>query len=104
MRDDMAGRPRSSADARRSASRIHSRRNLRLRRPGYPNKLIISGDTAHWLSRGVFTGGTVLSRLCPATVPLAVPPQSPPPQITLDLDATDDPLHGHQEERFFHGY
>src|ERR1700726_4320351 len=26
-----------------------------------------------------------------------------PPQITLDLDATDDPLHGHQEERFFHG-
>ena len=28
----------------------------------------------------------------------------PPPQITLDLDATDDPLHGHQEVRFFHGY
>ena len=27
-----------------------------------------------------------------------------PTQITLDLDATDDPLHGHQEERFFHGY
>jgi hypothetical protein len=23
---------------------------------------------------------------------------------TLDLDATDDPLHGHQEGRFFHGY
>jgi len=29
---------------------------------------------------------------------------APPPQITLDLDAPDDPLHGHQEERFFHGY
>jgi hypothetical protein len=29
---------------------------------------------------------------------------APPPQIVLDLDATDDPLHGHQEERFFHGY
>jgi hypothetical protein len=29
---------------------------------------------------------------------------APPPQITLDLDATDDPLHGQQEERFFHGY
>lgn len=29
---------------------------------------------------------------------------SPPPQITLDLDATDDPLHGEQEGRFFHGY
>jgi hypothetical protein len=27
-----------------------------------------------------------------------------PAQITLDLDATDDPLHGQQEERFFHGY
>jgi hypothetical protein len=22
----------------------------------------------------------------------------------LDLDATDIPLHGHQPERFFHGY
>jgi Transposase DDE domain group 1 len=28
----------------------------------------------------------------------------PPKQITLDLDATDDPLHGQQEGRFFHGY
>ena len=28
----------------------------------------------------------------------------PPGEIWLDLDATDDPLHGHQEERFFHGY
>ena len=27
-----------------------------------------------------------------------------PQQITLDLDATDDPLHEHQEGRFFHGY
>ena len=27
-----------------------------------------------------------------------------PQQIILDLDATDDPLHGHQEGRFFHGY
>jgi hypothetical protein len=27
-----------------------------------------------------------------------------PSQITLDIDATDDPLHGHQEGRFFHGY
>jgi len=26
-----------------------------------------------------------------------------PKQIVLDLDATDDPLHGHQEGRFFHG-
>jgi len=27
-----------------------------------------------------------------------------PAQIWLDLDATDDPVHGHQEGRFFHGY
>jgi len=27
----------------------------------------------------------------------------PPRNIILDLDATDDPIHGHQEGRFFHG-
>ena len=27
-----------------------------------------------------------------------------PEEIILDLDATDDPLHGHQAGRFFHGY
>ena len=27
-----------------------------------------------------------------------------PVRIILDLDATDDPIHGHQEGRFFHGY
>lgn len=27
-----------------------------------------------------------------------------PARIVLDLDATDDPLHGNQEGRFFHGY
>jgi Transposase DDE domain group 1 len=30
--------------------------------------------------------------------------QGSPKQIILDLDATDDPLHGEQEGRFFHGY
>jgi len=30
--------------------------------------------------------------------------ERPAKQIILDLDATDDPLHGHQESRFFHGY
>jgi hypothetical protein len=30
--------------------------------------------------------------------------KTPPGRIILDLDATDDPLHGHQEGRFFHGY
>ena len=30
--------------------------------------------------------------------------KSPPTHIILDFDATDDPLHGQQEGRFFHGY
>src|ERR671933_1031000 len=30
--------------------------------------------------------------------------RTPPREIILDLDATDDPIHGHQEGRFFHGY
>ena len=30
--------------------------------------------------------------------------ETPPERIILDLDATDDPLHGSQEGRFFHGY
>ena len=29
---------------------------------------------------------------------------TPPARIILDLDATDDPIHGDQEGRFFHGY
>ena len=29
---------------------------------------------------------------------------TPPKRIILDLDATDDPIHGNQEGRFFHGY
>jgi len=27
-----------------------------------------------------------------------------PAEVVLDFDATDDPIHGHQEGRFFHGY
>ena len=30
--------------------------------------------------------------------------EQPPKRIILDLDATDDPLHGNQEGRFYHGY
>lgn len=29
---------------------------------------------------------------------------TPPTELVLDLDATDDPVHGGQEGRFFHGY
>jgi transposase InsO family protein len=28
----------------------------------------------------------------------------PPEELILDFDASDDPVHGNQEERFFHGY
>jgi len=30
--------------------------------------------------------------------------EEPPSEIVLDIDATDDPIHGKQEGRFFHGY
>ena len=30
--------------------------------------------------------------------------EEPPEELVIDLDATDDPLHGEQEGRFFHGY
>jgi hypothetical protein len=30
--------------------------------------------------------------------------RQPPRRIVLDVDATDDPIHGHQLGRFFHGY
>jgi Transposase DDE domain group 1 len=30
--------------------------------------------------------------------------EQPPEEIILDVDATDDPIHGQQEGRFYHGY
>jgi hypothetical protein len=30
--------------------------------------------------------------------------EQPPDEVVLDFDATDDPVHGRQEGRFFHGY
>src|SRR5271167_3270864 len=37
-------------------------------------------------------------------VDLFVEAHAAPNEIILDLDATDDPVHGEQEGRFFHGY
>jgi hypothetical protein len=38
-------------------------------------------------------------------VDIALGSQAKPPKVmVIDLDATDQPLHGHQEGRFFHGY
>jgi Transposase DDE domain group 1 len=31
-------------------------------------------------------------------------PAAPAPEVVLDLDVTDDPIHGNQEGRFFHAY
>jgi hypothetical protein len=41
---------------------------------------------------GIFVGQFIASR------------RRAPKELVLDFDATDDPLHGHQEGRFFHGY
>ena len=30
--------------------------------------------------------------------------EEPPGEVVLDLDVTDDPIHGKQQGRFFHGY
>ena len=30
--------------------------------------------------------------------------KTPPEEVILDFDATDDAMHGKQEGRFFHGY
>ena len=46
---------------------------------------------------GLGVGG---SRFWPATSP----PSRGRPEIVLDIDATDDAVHGRQEGRFFHGY
>ena len=56
------------------------------------------------------TAGTRRSSAAPTTSNASSSPSSsrptarPPERIVLDLDATDDPIHGHQLGRFFHGY
>jgi hypothetical protein len=46
-----------------------------------------------------------LVRLAAVLVEQFIAAQAAPPQeLVLDFDATDDPVHGRQENRFFHGY
>lgn len=46
-----------------------------------------------------------LIRIAEALVDQFIASHSQPPEhLILDFDATDDPVHGHQEGRFFHGY
>lgn len=50
----------------------------------------------------VVVDGAAVDRLFVDT--LLAAQATPPARLVLDLDVTDDPLHGHQEGRFFHGY
>jgi hypothetical protein len=46
-----------------------------------------------------------LERLSKVLVEMFIASHSAPPEeLVLDFDATDDPVHGNQEGRFFHGY
>jgi len=68
------------------------------------NRLELTGETASRKERYkkiVLDHGAV-DRLL-VQVFLEAHPEAPQ-EIILDLDATDDPLHGKQEGRFFHGY
>ena len=65
------------------------------------NRLELSGPSPRYYQK-VSHDPAAIERLF---VDLFVEAHAQPPQeITLDLDATDDPLHGDQEGRFFHGY
>jgi hypothetical protein len=68
------------------------------------NRLELTPETANAKARykKIVADHAAVDRLF-VDVFLAAHPQSPQ-QIILDLDATDDPLHGNQEGRFFHGY
>jgi len=66
---------------------------LELTRPGATaaeryKKIVIDGDAVDQMLVDVFVQAH----------------PEPPEEIEIDFDATDDPLHGMQEGRFFHGY
>lgn len=68
------------------------------------NRLELTPETANAKARykKIVADYAAMDRLF-VEVFLAAHPE-PPQEIILDLDATDDPLHGNQEGRFFHGY
>jgi hypothetical protein len=53
----------------------------------------------HWSDRATAVGlhGVLIDRFIASF-------STPPEELILDFDATDDPVHGHQEGRFFHGF
>jgi Transposase DDE domain group 1 len=90
---------------------------LRPRREAHPQgqpvvATLAGKSTLNRLEHGLMNGA---SRYCKISVDDSAMEQvfldiyvaahaEPPKQVMLDLDATDDPLHGEQEGRFFHGY
>ena len=68
------------------------------------NRLELTPDNATAAARykKVVADGEAIERLFVDAFVRAY--DQPPEQIVLDLDATDDPVHGQQEGRFFHGY
>jgi len=68
------------------------------------NRLELTPETANAKARykKIVADHAAVDRLFVAVF-LAAHTQAPR-EIIVDLDATDDPLHGHQEGRFFHGY
>ena len=58
--------------------------------------------TAHQRYKKIAADFTAIERAFVDTFIQAHPAR--PEEIVLDFDATDDPLHGQQEGRFFHGY
>ena len=68
------------------------------------NRLELTPEEANEKSRykKIVADGTAIDELMVAVFIESY--QSAPTEIVLDIDATDDPLHGHQEGRYFHGY
>ena len=64
-------------------------------------ELTPEGDGRDRYKRIVFDGAAIDALLVNVFVQAHA---EPPGAIVLDLDTTDDAIHGHQEGRFFHGY
>ena len=82
---------------------------LEARRPGYAplagkstlNRLEHAPDGAHRYRRIGHDAAAIESLFVDLFLDAH---ERAPHRVVLDLDATDDPIHGHQEGRFFHGY
>ncbi len=90
----------TGADRPRARDRGHS-----LAGPSTLNRLelgVPQADAKRWRYSKIVAHGEALDRLL---VDLFLESREQAPEtLWLDLDATDDPLHGDQQGRFFHGY